>query len=240
MSLLAAKQIRKTLAAPIRLSGVSVTGDSATITSQVTTALSSAGDGGVSVPLQVSVSNGLGVVATAPSNRCEIYDATSKGKIVSATNEEVYGRVTEAGGVYTLSFFTLESGTETDYSFPSAADIDVEFNYRFDFARLPTDALIAIGTRNISQDPATAIGQKTFREQLTVTATNAVSDLTKTPVNATAIELIVNGQEVDSFGGSNAAFTVNLSTKAVSWSATNAGFNLDTTDRVIAVYSTIE
>jgi hypothetical protein len=236
-----AKHIDKIISASIRLSGISATGSSTVVTSQITAALSTAGDKGVSVPLQISNSGGLGVIVTPPSNRCEIYNATSKDKISSASGEEVYARLTQSGGVYTLSYFTLENnGTETAYSFGSSTPIDVEFNYRFDFRRLPADAIIGVPTRNISEDPAAPIGQTLFREKLAVTGTNAVDPLTKTPVNATAIVLIVNQTTIDAFDGSSAAFSVNLSTKAVTWNAANAGYDLDTSDRVIAVYSTIE
>ncbi|BAS55344.1 putative for curly fiber subunit based on high copy number in virion [Leptolyngbya boryana NIES-2135] len=236
-----AKHIDKIIAASIRLSGVSAAGNSTVVTSQITTALSTAGDKGVSVPLQISSSGGLGVIVTPPSNRCEIYNATSKDKISSASGEEVYARLTQASGVYTLSFYTLENnGTETAYSFGSSTPIDIEFNYRFDFRRLPADAIIGIPTRNISEDPTTPTGQTLFREKLNVTGTNTIDPLSKTPVNATAIFLIVNQTTLDAFGGSTAAFAVNLSTKEVTWNPANAGYDLDTTDRVIAVYSTIE
>ena len=98
MTLFKAKQISKLLAAQIRVAGFAASGSSNVVTTPITSALSTAGDGGISVPLQVSASSGLGVVTAAPNNRIEIYDATSKAKISSA-GFEVYGRLTEAAGV---------------------------------------------------------------------------------------------------------------------------------------------
>ena len=237
MTLLRAKQISKLLAAQIRVAGFAASGSSNVVTTPITTALSTAGDGGVSVPLQVSASNGLGVVTSAPNNRIEIYDATSKAKISSA-GFEVYGRLTEAAGVYTLSYFTLpSSGVEAAHTWGASTSIDFEFAYRFDFARFPTDAIVGITTRNVNQDAGGSAGERIFSEQLTVTATNTVSNLAKNPSSAT-IWLEVRGQVIDGFGGGSAQFSV--ASKVVTWSAVNAEFALETTDRVVARYATTE
>lgn len=236
MTQIPAKQIFKIQAAPVRVGALSVASSatSTVVTTGITTALSTAADGS-SVPLQVSSSNGLGIITTGANNRCEIYNATSKDKILAANGEEVYGRLTEASGVYTLSYFTLpNTGTETAYTFPSATSIDFEFGYRFDFARLPIDALISMSTRNISDDPSGAGSGTLFAEQIAVTATNTLALLTKTPVAASTLELIVNGTSQDSFAD------FSLSGRTITWNAGAAGFALATTDRVIARYSTLE
>ena len=238
MTLFKAKQISKLLAAQIRVAGFAASGSSNVVTTPITSALSTAGDGGISVPLQVSASNGLGVVTTAPNNRIEIYDATSKAKISSA-GFEVYGRLTEAAGVYTLSYLTLpSSGVEAAHTWGVSTNIDFEFVYRFDFARFPTDAIVGITTRNVNQDAGGSAGiERIFSEQLTVTATNTVSNLAKNP-SSTTLWLEVNGQIIDSFGGGSAQFSV--ASKVVTWSAVNAGYAMETTDRVVARYATTE
>lgn len=238
MGLIKSKQIEKVQAAPLRVSALTVASSatSTTVTTAITSVLSTAGDGGVSVPLQASSSGGLGVITTGANNRCEIYDATSKDKILAANGEEVYGRLTESAGVYTLTYFTLpNTGTETSYTFPSGTSIDFEFGYRFDFARLPVDALISMSTRNISDDPSgTGTGAAMFAEQVTVTATNTLAALTKTPTSASVLELLVNGASQDSF------VDFSLSGKTITWNAGAAGFALATTDRVVARYPSLE
>lgn len=241
MSTIPAKQIIKLLSAFVRANNFSASGSSTIVTTPITTALSNVGDGGVSVPLQVATAGTIGVITAAPANRAEIYNATSKDKI-SAGDEEVYGRITESGGVYTLSYFTLSNaGIEAAYSFPSATPIDFEFSYRFDFARLPADAITSIQARNISNDPALGgAGQTVRRERLTVTGTNTIANLTQTPIDAASVSLIVNGISYDTFGGAAAAFSINLATRAITWNpaAPHAQFNIETDDRVIAQYST--
>lgn len=236
MTQIKSKQVERILAAPIRLSGLTVatTTSSTVVTTPITTALSTAGDGGVAVPLQVSTSNGLGVVTTGASNRVEIYEATSKDKILATNGEEVYGRLTEASAIYTLSYFTLPNGgTETAYTFPSGRTIDAEIVYRFDFARLPVDAIVAMKSRNIADD-ASGAGGSPFGESIAVTAANTLAALTKTPTSQSTVQLIVNSTQQEP------GFDYTISAKTITWIPASAGFALATTDRVYALYNTLE
>ncbi|MBW4596202.1 MAG: hypothetical protein KME46_25690 [Brasilonema angustatum HA4187-MV1] len=236
--MLKAKQIDKILTANIRINGVSANGASTNVTTPITSALSTAGNGGVSVPLQVSANvNGIGVITGG--DRCEMYNSTTKQRISSAAGDEVYGKLTEAAGVYTLTYYTLtDAGTETAYSFSSATNIDFKFNYRFDFVRYPTDAITSMSVQVIDPITGNPVTAKWFTEKLAVTAINTISNLAKTPTSGTNIFLIVNEAHHNAFGGSSADFTI--SGKAIAWSSTNAGYSIDTTDDVIAFYETAE
>lgn len=231
------KQLTGVFAGFIRISAFTADGASDTVTSAITTALSTAGRGGVAVPLQASSGeDSVGVVVTG-DNRVEIYDAATKQKVKDASGNEVYGRITHSGGVYTLTYYSLVSGTETAYTSFSSTSIDFEFLYRFDLYRLPSGFATGVKSRNVSDDPA-GTGGTVYREQLTPTGTNALPDLTKTPTSSSVLLLYVNGVAIDSFGSGSAPFS--LSGKTITWSATNAGFTLETTDRVIASYFTNE
>ncbi len=235
MSLYAPKQINKVISAPIKITNLAVSSgnSSATITSALTSALAVAGNNGVSVPVQVSSSVfTTGIIVASPLNKAEVFDNTSKEKIATNTNHEVYGRITFSSG-YTLSFYYLDnSGIEQTYTFGSNQNIDFDFNYRFTFDTLPSDALISSVTRNVSQDPAGASSiPKT--EKLTVTALNTVSSLSLAPNVPANVKLIVNGKTEFATGASPAFST---SSTAVTWSASNAGYPLETTDSVYASY----
>jgi hypothetical protein len=236
MTRIAAKQIIKVLAAPIRVVGLAIatTTTSTNVTTPITTALTTASDG-AAVSLVVSANNtSPGVVTTGVSARVEIYNTTTKDKILATNGEEVYGRLSEAAGVYTLSYFTLpNTGTETAYTFPAAAIVDFEFNYRFDFHQLPADAIVAIVSRNISDD-AGAAGGTLFGEVVAVTATNTLAVLTKTPVSQSTVQLIVNSAQQEP------GFDFTIAAKTITWVPASAGFALATTDRVFAVYNTLE
>jgi hypothetical protein len=232
-----AKQVARVMAAPIRVNGLSVaTTTSATVvTTAITTALTTASDGSA-VPLQISSSNGSGVITTGANNRIEIYNSTSKDKILAANGEEVYGRLTESGAVYTLSYFTLpNTGTETAYTFPAAATIDFEFAYRFELHQIPTDAIIAMNARNINNDAAGGLGGATpFGETVAITATNTIAVLTKTPVSASTLEFVVNGQT------KRPGLDFTLAGKTITWVPATALFDLATTDLCYANYFTLE
>jgi hypothetical protein len=207
---------------------------SATITSAITTVLSTAGDGGVSVPLQVFGATQPGVITTGGDNIAIIVSNATKRPIADASGNEVYGKITEAAGVYTLSYFSLIGGVETAYTFSSTINIDFYFAYRFDAARLPKNALIAIGSRVIQQDPSSSGGAVNRHEKLTITALNTLSALAQAPSSPTNILLFINGKVENPFGGGSAVFSV--SGTAITWSAANAGYNLQTTFDAIAFY----
>jgi len=236
------KQIAKNLSSWVRVSNFSVSGDDADVTTPVTTALSTAGEGGVSVPLQpLGGSNLIGVhETTGQLNRCNVYDHDTLMPIADVEGNEVYGRMTEAGGVYTLSFYVLDGGTETVYSFASANDIDFEFAYRFDFARLPANALIAINGRNVGDDPA-ATGGTQFQESITITSNGQTAfTLSKSPTASFVVTVYLNGVAYQPVGGAPPISVGGAGNKTVTWSNANAGFATETTDTFIASYPTFE
>jgi len=240
MSQLAAKQVKRVISASIKVSGVAVTANSSSVvvTSGLTSALTIAGDGGVAVPLIVSTGyNVSGVITNAPLNRCEIYDSTSKTKLSHLPgNEEIYARLTQSGGVYTLSFYYLDStGTETAYIFSANSTIDFDFNYRFELHQLPSDALISQTAKNIYQDVKGTSGGVLQVELIQVLSVNTLATLSQIPADVLKVELIVNGQTIDALGGVSAAFKINGGVN-IQWNSANAGYSLEPTDRVVASY----
>lgn len=230
------KQILRILSATIKVAGVSITSGNSSkdVTSALTTVLTTAGDNNTSIPLQISSGSASpGVIVTSGINRNELFDNTTKEKLSSVAGNEIYGRLTFATSVYTLSFYYLDgAGAEQPYTFTSNTTIDFDFNYRYEFHQLPADALVFQMSRNISSDPkVSGILPKT--EVLTVTATNTLSAISIAPNLSNPVYLSVNGQQIDRLGGSP-AFTVSGVT--VTWNQTNAGWPLETTDRVVIAY----
>lgn len=233
--LLASKQIEKFISTRVGLSGFAASGNSNNITAALSTALNTAGNGGVSVPVQPSTGVSVQGVITTGNNKVML-KSTANDDILDGDNV-VYGRITESGGVYTLTYYTDVSGVETAFSMPSQS-ISVWFGYRFTFEKYPADAAINLPLTEVDKQGAgggTADGRMKV-ELLTVTATNTISDLSLTPVAAGEVLLSVNGKTED--GAAGGAFSV--SGKAITWSAVNAGYSVATTDRVIAFYSTLE
>ncbi|MHA2404788.1 MAG: hypothetical protein ACXADH_17460, partial [Candidatus Kariarchaeaceae archaeon] len=204
-------------------------GTSDVVTTEVTTA---AGNDGV--PVQVGAATTEGFITTGANNKVWIFDNSSKTAIDDGLGNEVYGRLTEAAGVYTLSYYSLQSGVETAYSLTSTA-IDFYVNYNYLFKNIPNDANIRLRAVPVGEDPGSQSGRPIRNEQVTVTATNTLSDLAKTPID-NSVALYVNGKAEHE--GASAAFT--RVGKALTWDATDAEYDLETTDMVYAHYDTLE
>jgi hypothetical protein len=225
------KQIELKLAAPLNIANFSFpAAATADITTTITTALATAGRGGVAVPLQVGNSTTQGVITAAADNVVDVFANATKLPITDANGNEVYGRITEATGVYTLSLFSLVAGTETAFA-STAQALDFQFSYSFDLHTLPWDAIVQSSTKHVGDDPA---GSGTRLRQATLTPT-ALNTLPALPVayNATAgiFQLIVNGQTLVIADGYAVAGT------AVTLTPATIGFDITTTDRVYAIYS---
>lgn len=78
-----------------------------------------------------------GVITTAPYNKVEIRDASTLTYIEDAQGQRVYGRITEALSVYTLTYYTNESGVETAHSLTST-NIIVFYTEVFTMGTRPT------------------------------------------------------------------------------------------------------
>lgn len=229
------KQIFKILAACVRVNGFTTSvGTSDIVTTEITTVLGSAGAGGASVPLQVSPNDtSLGVVTTSPNNRIELWDTTSRLKVQDGNGNEVYGRITEAAAVYTLSYYSVVSGVETAFSM-DGRDIDFTVNYRFDFWRYPGDAGTIIGCRNVNDDPLGGLNGRCVCEELPVTATNDITDLSYTPADTGCVEFHVN--HLGYLNGGSGPFSV--TGKAVAWNPATGQYDINTTDCVYVCYYT--
>lgn len=231
--LIQAKQIAKPMLAWVGIAGFTTTGGTSdTITSALTTALNTAGNGGASVPLQVGSASQEGVYTVTGFNVTDVFSGTTGQRLTDSNGNDVYAKISNSGSSWTLSYFSAPGGTETAYTMPASTLINFEVPYVFSFNDLPLTAITAMISRHIAPDLAT-FGFRLFSEALTVTAANTVSALTNA---ATAVvqQLIVNGVVYTSLG-SSPPFTV--SGKAITWSAANAGFGLATTDDIKAVYS---
>ena len=129
---IAAKQVYKVLGASVGVAAfnIATSGVSVDVTTWVTTALGTAGVNGGSVAVQVAANDTTPGIKTG--DIVEIYDSATWDKINDWNGNEVYGRITESAGVYTLSFYSLVAGTETAYTI-ATWNIDFIFTYQFDF-----------------------------------------------------------------------------------------------------------
>lgn len=96
------------------------------------TSLASVSGGSVVVTTEMTgkspstTSTTTGVVTVAPYNRVILRNdsgSSAADPFSDTSGNEVYGRITESGGAWTLTFYVLDGVTETAYSFPDPVDI---------------------------------------------------------------------------------------------------------------------
>lgn len=231
MPLFQAKQIQKLIAAYVALTNQAVSSaNSLNITSALTSALSTASNSGGSVPLNPSGSNSAEGVITGSGVVVPVY-AYPAGTPISIAGNEVYGILTYATSVYTVSFYTLVAGVQTAAVVNQAVNLLVPYSFSFD--HLPFNALMAV----INADPGSpgnSGGTFYLDTSISVTGTNTISNLAKLPINPASVQLFVNGQ------GLAAGTSFSVSGQAITISAgqiTANGYNITTTDSVYALYA---
>lgn len=95
----------------------------------------------------------LGVITSAPNNRCEIRTATTGLEVNDTQGQKVYARITESVGIWTLSFYTNEAGVETAHTL-SSQNIVVYFREVFNQDTRPTIPadMGALGSLDLTSD----------------------------------------------------------------------------------------
>lgn len=179
----------------------------------------------------------MGVITDTPHNYIQLR-TVADGKAIydPNTGRSVFGRLTFASSVWTLSFFTLSGGTETPFNFTGHPQQGVGMSFRY-CEMVPFEQI----------DPFSAVYQgegvdelmlngmrKYYRNTLTVTNGQTSITLPKAPAPDAIdlTELNVNGQQME-YGTD---YTISGST--LTWIPAAAGFALSTTDKVgIRVYS---
>lgn len=146
-----------------------------------------------------------GVLTTNPLNRVEIVTKNDLTYIEDAGGQKVYGRLTESGGVWTLSFFTNEAGTETAHTLASQ-DIRVLYREVFNSANRPTipSNPLEFGTLDVTGDVVDAsstkrglvsigtqsfAGNKTFLDNLKIGKKFSLSQTVNSSLSGSSAEL---------------------------------------------------
>ena len=232
MTQIQAYQINRLFVGKVSLSSISVSGSSVVLTSQLTTACNTAGNGGVSVPYQVSTNNStLGILSSGTLAKCEIFNAATNANIEDTNGNQIYGVLSFGSNAYTLTFYSAPSGTPTPYSFGTTTNINILVNYNFDFYRLPYDSFVTIQQYNFDQVGLGIAAYNTHRDNLAITTLNTVPNLSVTPLGA--VDFFLNGVCYSTID-TNPAFSV--SGQAIAFSPTNATFALQTGVNLIAKY----
>lgn len=220
-----AKQIDALVGRPFWSSTIAAPSSGTTLT--VTTLLSGKTSGGTDTQ--------AGVFTTAPNNKVYVRKV-SDGKAVTSNGAQVFGRLTYATGVWTVTFYTMSGGSETAFDWTGNADAGADMSLRFVEVvqlanKLPSDEVEAGESIDEMQASSPLLHQHPAPDILTVSSNGQTAlTLAATPKWGTAVELEING--VSYLNGAGKDFTVSGTT--LTW--LNRQFTLATTDEVVAYY----
>lgn len=221
MSLIKAKQIDKVLGTLRTAASAFTVATGASV--NVTTAFTGKTSGGGNTA--------VGVYTTSPHNRVAIIvNATGKPLTdTSPTANQVYGRLTFAASVWTLTFYT---GNDAAYTIPAGhpslgSVVNLIYGESVQLSNINATDVIN-GLDSIDETNVDTSRHAHVNELKTVTTNGQTSfALTSTPLDPSLVEMFVNGQQMQS--------RISVSGSTVTYTATD--YALETTDEVRFTYT---
>lgn len=150
-----------------------------------------------------------GVITSGSFNRCEIRVTSNGDQIEDGSGNKVYGRLTWASSVWTLTYYVFNAGAESAYSLPTSYDITIYFREVFTLATVPTvgadlgslgslDATADVVDATTTQRGVISTGTQSFAGNKTFTGTVTASNLSGT--NTGDVTLSAFGSSPDAKG----------------------------------------
>ena len=223
------KQVDQKFLADFQLRGVTLgaLGGSVDVTAGIATWAATGARNGTSVPMQLSANIDVEGVVVSANLLVQINENPSGlvPKDATDNDKEIFGRVSEAAGVYTVTFYKLDAlGVDEAIDLP-AANYDFILFYCFPLHKVPANALIGLGRKDVSQDPVTAGVPKI--ERVAVTALNVIAPITFLP-KAGSVRVEVNGVSYAEVTHSG----ITVTGQAIAWAPLLMLFDLETSDTV--------
>lgn len=181
----------------------------------------------------------VGVIASTPNNKVYLRVAGSGHQITDDVHgASIFARLTETSGAWTLSYFSLVNGTEVPFDFTGHPLVGSNINFRWcevvQAANYKPTSIVYAGEGIDEYDASSASAHLHINDVITIT-TNGQTALTlsQTPKDGNDVVLVINTATYNQ----PESFTVSGTT--VTWTATaaNNGFDLETTDKIVANYA---
>lgn len=180
-----------------------------------------------------------GVIASAPNNKVHLRVAGTGHQISDpVSGASVFARLTEVSGAWTLTYYVLVNGTEVIFDFTDHALAGANINFRWcevvQASNYKPTSVVNAGEGIDEYDASNASSHLHLNDVIAITTDGQVAlTLAQTPKDDADVVLVVNGATYNQ----PECFTV-VGT-SLTWVATSAtgGFDLETTDKVIAQYA---
>jgi len=177
-----------------------------------------------------------GTYTSPPQNKAYLRLKSTGKALEDDSQRQVFGRLTEAGSVWTLSFFVLIAGSETAFDFTGHTEVGNDFEYTYFESiqignSLPTSIVNLF--ENIDEINASSpLSHQHLIEVKTIVSQNTIPNLAQVPKDVNDVKIAVN--EMLYVAGTH----LTVVGQVVTWDfdSGSGGFDIETTDEVIAVY----
>lgn len=178
----------------------------------------------------------VGVLTTDPYNRIDMRLASTKATVLTSDTEtQVFGKLTYATGVWTLSFYTVVGGVDTPYTFQAGdPNVGAAFGLRYcevvEFKDLNPLAAVNYGESFSSVHISAATGNVAV-ETLTVTADGQTAFTlghSVAPADVSKVVFLVNGIRYQ--------YTTDFTVSGTDLTWNNNSCTLETSDSVMVEY----
>lgn len=175
-----------------------------------------------------------GVYTTAPQNKIYLRNRTT-GKAFEdspVTARQIIGRLTYSSTVWTITFYTIVSGSEVIYDFTGNVDVGASFDFRWcesiQLKDASPTAIVNFGEGIDELEPSSPLLHEHQVDKFTATLAQTVFTASNTPKDGTDVVLYVNGIMY------NYTTDYTVATTTVTW--LNVDFTLAAGDIVTLVY----
>ena len=138
-----------------------------------------------------------GVYTTQPQNKIYLRNRATQKPFQDASNRQIIGRLVESGGVWTINFYTIQSGAEVAFNFTGNADVGANFDFRWCESvqlkdSLPTN-VVNFGEGIDEIDPSSPLTHEHQVDYFTATGGQTTFAFSGTPKDYTDVAFFVNG-----------------------------------------------
>ena len=175
-----------------------------------------------------------GVYTTAPQNKIYLRNrATGKAfEDSTVTGRQIIARLTYSSTVWTLTFYTIISGSEVIYDFTGNVDVGASFDFRWCESKQLKDAsptaIVNFGEGIDELEPSSPLLHDHIVDKITATLNQTAFTLSNTPKTATEVALFVNGIRYN--------YTTDYTVASTTATWLNTDFNMAAGDIVTLVY----
>lgn len=176
--------------------------------------------------------DGTGVPTSSPHNYVSLRSYETGKDITAKDGTQIYGRLTEAAGVWTIGFYKSDgAGGEAEHTFSDESEVTKGVTIRFGEVKQVKDINplnIVMGLDQVDESDVDPNAHRPFTEQVNVVDNQTAISLGYEPKFPGSVDLMINGVSYP------AAITV--STTNLTFDPSVAGFALESDDEVYVSY----